>query len=158
MVNERGINSSMDQDTLQRILALSSRMAATRALNPLLGYAMDEALKLVGAEWGYLVLVRPDGTLDFRVTRGPNSSSPEQAQDQISMTILKKVLNSGEPLIVRDATADPNWAQSKSVSELKLRSVMCVPLVVQGDVIGAIYVENRRISGRFKEGNQIPLA
>src|SRR5947208_2230101 len=110
----------MDQDTLERILALSSRMAATRALNPLLGYAMDEAMKLVGAEWGYLVLVKADGTLDFRVIRGPNAASADHAQDQISMTILQQVISSGEPLIVRDATADPKWAQSKSVSELKL--------------------------------------
>ncbi len=109
-------------------------------------------------EWGYLVLVKPDGTLDFRVTRGPHLSSSDQAQDQISTTILHQVITSGEPLIVRDATADPKWAQSKSVSELKLRSVMCVPLLAQGEVIGAIYVENRRVSGRFKEGNQIPLA
>ena len=44
-------------------------MAEHRALDPLLSYVIDEALALVEAERGYVVLSRPDGTLDFRVLR-----------------------------------------------------------------------------------------
>lgn len=147
----------MDQHTLERILDLSSRMAETRTLQPLLEYAMDEAMKLVGAERGYIVLLTEGGTLDFRVMRSAESTPMEAGEDQISTTILDKVIISGQPMIVRDASSDPELGRAKSVAMLRLRSVMCVPLIAHGEVIGAIYVENRTIRGRFSEGDQFPL-
>ncbi len=148
---------TLDQHTLERILDLSSRMAETRALKPLLEYAMDEAMKLVGAERGYIVLLTEGGTLDFRVMRSVDSTPMDDAQDQISTTILDKVIITGQPIIIRDASADPELGIAKSVSQLKLRSVMCVPLIARGEVIGALYVENRTVRGRFSEGDQFPL-
>jgi signal transduction histidine kinase len=40
---------------------------------------------------------------------------------------------------------------------LGLRSIMCVPLISRGETIGAIYVENRSIRGRFGEEDLPPL-
>jgi len=147
----------VDQHTLERILDLSSRMAETRALKPLLEYAMDEAMKLVGAERGYIVLLTEGGTLDFRVMRSADATPMDDGQDQISTTILDKVIITGQPIIVEDASTDSELGRAKSVALLKLRSVMCVPLIARGEVIGAIYVENRTIPGRFSEGDQFPL-
>jgi signal transduction histidine kinase len=149
------MKAAMNEALLERVLDLSRRMAETRALNPLLEYAMNEAMSLVGAERGYIVLVNKEGTLDFRVTRGQEAD--ENAQDQISRSILSKVIHSAEPLIVRDASDDPTWNQSKSVAVLRLRSVMCVPLISRGETIGAIYVENRSVKGRFDEQDLAPL-
>ncbi len=149
------MKATMNEALLERVLDLSRRMAETRALNPLLEYAMNEAMSLVGAERGYIVLVNKEGTLDFRVTRGQEAD--ENAQDQISRSILSKVIHSAEPLIVRDASDDPTWNQSKSVAVLRLRSVMCVPLISRGETIGAIYVENRSVKGRFDEQDLAPL-
>ena len=147
----------MDQHTLERILDLSSRMAETRALKPLLEYAMDEAMKLVGAERGYIVLLMEDGKLDVRVIRSADSTPVADGQDEISRNILDKVILSCQPVILGDASADPEIGQAESVTSLKLRSVMCVPLIARGEVIGALYVENRSIRGRFSEGDQFPL-
>jgi signal transduction histidine kinase len=49
--------------------------------------------------------------------------------------------------------ADPGFDKAKSVMSLKLRSIMCVPLISQGDRTGAIYVENRSIQGRFDDND-----
>jgi diguanylate cyclase (GGDEF)-like protein len=38
---------------------------------------------------------------------------------------------------------DPNVSTAQSVIALRLRSVMCVPLISRGDALGAIYIENR---------------
>jgi signal transduction histidine kinase len=149
------MKATMNEALLERFLDLSRRMAETRTLNPLLEYAMNEAMSLVGAERGYIVLVNNEGALDFCVTRGQEAD--ENAQDQISRSILSKVIQSAEPLIVRDASDDPTWNQSKSVAVLRLRSVMCVPLISRGETIGAIYVENRSVKGRFDEQDLAPL-
>src|SRR5690349_16239248 len=113
----------MDQVILERVLNLSRRMAETRSLDALLNYAMEEAMSLVGAERGFIVLVGKDDSLDFQVRRGQDGDEVQGAQDQISTSILKRVIETNQPLVLRDATEDPTWRSSKSVTVLKLRSV-----------------------------------
>jgi signal transduction histidine kinase len=132
-------------------------MAEMRSLAPLLVYVVDEALELVGAERGYVVLSRSDGSLDFRVTRDRNGREVPHAEDQVSRSILRQVIQSGEPLILRDATLDPPFNRASSVVALQLRSIMCVPLMSRGETVGAIYVENRAVRGRFHENDLPPL-
>ena len=67
----------MDRDSLEHILNVIRRMAETRDLTSLLNYVMDESIKLVGAERGYVVLVQTDGTLDLRVKRGQGGEELE---------------------------------------------------------------------------------
>ena len=142
---------------LLRILDISRRMAEQRAFTPLLAYVVDTAMQLAGAERGYLVLLQPDGSLDFRVTRDSRGNEIPQAEDQISTSVLKKVIDSGDALILRDAMSDANFQTAQSVISLSLRSIMCVPLVSYGKSIGAIYVENRSVRGRFKQSDLTPL-
>jgi histidine kinase len=143
---------------LEHMLSLSRRMVETHALQPLLEYAMNEALQLVGAERGYIVLLDEDGTLDFRVRQGAGSGEIGSRGDQISTSILQSVLQTGQPQVIKSAMDDPNWKQSRSVESLKLRSVLCVPLISNGVSIGAIYVENRSIGNRFTEDGLATLA
>ncbi len=153
--SKRGI--FMDDDALQHILEVSRRMTEMRALVPLLNYVMDEGIKLVGAERGFVVLIQPNGELDFRIKRGLVEEL-EEARDQISLSVLNQVISSGQPLILRDAVNDPNFSAARSVMMLQLRSIMCVPLISRGEIRGAIYVENRTITNRFKQEALPPLA
>ncbi|HVO41276.1 MAG TPA: ATP-binding protein [Aggregatilineales bacterium] len=147
----------MNRDLLERILAVSRHMAETRALNPMLEYAIDEAIYLAGAERGYLVLIDPDNSLVFRVQRGQEGEDLHDGDDQVSRSILTRVIQSGTPLVIHDALSDPNFNSATSVVRFRIRSVMSVPLIAHGDTIGAIYVENRAVSGRFTEDTLAPL-
>jgi GAF domain-containing protein len=147
----------MKRNLLEHMLTASRRMAETRTLTPLLNYVMDETIALVGAERGYIVLVEPDGSLDFRIKRRQDGQALAEANDEISKSVLNQVIGSGQPLILRDAMADPHFSGATSVAVLKLRSIMCVPLISHGDTIGAIYVENRSIQGRFNHDDLPPL-
>ncbi len=147
----------MERDLLEYILDVSRRMAETQDLTLLLNYVMDEAIRLVGAERGYVVLAQPDGSLDFPVKRGQNGQALEDAEDQVSRSILRQVVETGQPLVLRDAAQDPRFEKAESVVIFRLRSIMCVPLISRGDTIGAIYVENRSIRGRFSQDDAIPL-
>ena len=147
----------MDHTLLERILNISRLMAETRQLTPLLNYVLDEAVALVGAERGYLVLVQAEGELDFRVTHHHNGKTIAHAETEISRSVLNEVIESGQPLTLQNAIEDPRFAGSDSVAMLQLRSIMCVPLIARGDVIGAIYVENRSIRNRFAPADLAPL-
>lgn len=144
-------------EQLEYLLSITRQMSEMRSLEPLLAFIIDEALKVVGAERGYIVLKKPGGDIDFRVLRDRDAHDLEPQSDIISQSILQKTLQSGEPIVVRNAMADPRFSQALSVMALRLRSVMCVPLITQNSTIGAIYVENRTVHGRFKEEDIIPL-
>ncbi|HMQ51888.1 MAG TPA: ATP-binding protein [Anaerolineae bacterium] len=147
----------MQPDLLERLLNISQQMAETRALTPLLNYVIDEAIDLVGAERGYIVLLQPDETLDIRVKRGRGGQDLVDTEEQISRSVFGKVVETGQPLILRDAINDPHFSIATSVLSLQLRSIMCAPLISRSQVLGAIYVENRSISNRFKENDLSPL-
>ncbi|NJL95226.1 MAG: hypothetical protein HC915_16660 [Anaerolineae bacterium] len=98
----------MNTNTLQQLLDISRRMAETRDLVPLLNYAMGVALELVAAERGYLVMVEEDGGLDFRVRLDRDGNLIEHPAEQISFSILNKVLHTLEPQLIQDAMVDPN--------------------------------------------------
>jgi GAF domain-containing protein len=97
----------MKQNLLQLILEISRLAAETRDPSLLLNHIMDRAIGLVGAERGYVVLVQPDGlpgvTLDFRVQRGEDGQALEDAQGQVSRSVLRQVVETGQPLVLRDA-------------------------------------------------------
>ncbi|MBN1119986.1 MAG: GAF domain-containing protein [Anaerolineae bacterium] len=147
----------MDAIVFERVLDISRKMAETRQLDPLLDYAMCEAIKLVGAQRGYLVLLSDDGTFDFRVQRDQDGNLVEDGEDQISTSIMNRVVESGEPILIEDAMSDQSFGKSISVVELKLRSVMCVPLISRGITIGAVFVENRLAKGVFEKDDLPPL-
>src|SRR4029077_11881587 len=65
----------------------------------------------------------------------------------ISDSIVRRVLDTGRPVIVSDALSDDVFRTSESVVALRLSSVMCAPLVSQGHVTGALYVGNDRVKG-----------
>ncbi len=147
----------MKEEVLERLLDISRQMAENRELDTLLEYAMAAALELVGAEYGYLILLDQEGKLDFRVRRSRDGYELEKPEEQISHTILDKVVRNREDLILADAASDPNFLDSDSIHDLQVRAVMCVPMVSRGRTIGALYVENRSLVGLFTEDNLLPL-
>lgn len=161
MVSINGVNQWVDDymetNLLLRVLQVSQSMATMHVLERLLSYVVDEAIKLMGAERGYLILVDDKGMPDFRVQRDNQGHETNHGFDQISMTVFHKVMTTHEPLVLIDASADSDFQLAQSVQNLRLRSLLCAPLLVQGKAIGAIYVENRSLRGRFKDENLVPL-
>lgn len=145
---EPTLSSAIDLKLLQHVLTVSRRMGETRNLTALLEYAMQEAVKLVGALCGYIILRQPDGTLYVAVRADVDPHNP--TVESYSTSILSLVMDTGEPYLKGNATDDEAMRGAASVHANQLRSVMCVPLTARGNRIGAIYVENRSIKDRFQ--------
>ncbi len=141
----------------EKLLEISRQMAQTRVLDPLLKYAMHEALQLFQGEHGYLVLVKPDGSLDFRVKIDMHGNELSQPEAEISTTILYPVIRERKSRLIHDALKEPTLTNASSVFRLQVRSVVCTPLIVQDEVPGALYIENRSTSHIFLESNLKPL-
>lgn len=140
----------MNETFFRRLLEINRQMAENRALEPLLRVTMQNALELLDAESGYLVLLNADGQLDFRVKMDRAGNELAHPEEQISSSIFNKVIETREPLLINDAILDPSLSAAESVRALQLRSVMCAPLLARGTLLGAIYVENRSTANVFK--------
>ncbi len=139
------------QDRLERILDIGVRMNETHDAESLLNFVMEQVIELSGAEQGFLVLLDEDRQFDFKVAIGMDPDALAEGAAEISYTVLGTVMESQTPVLLQDALADERFKSQSSVLELNLRSVLCVPLVADADLIGMIYADNRSVSGRFSQ-------
>ncbi|HLA39713.1 MAG TPA: sigma 54-interacting transcriptional regulator, partial [Candidatus Glassbacteria bacterium] len=101
------------------------------------------------AERGFMVTGEPD---HFEVKVARNIEGDDLVDDgrAVSRTVVRKVLSSGEPVFISDAQ-DGGIESSRSIVEMGLRSIICVPLMIGDSPYGAIYVENRTLASCFME-------
>jgi len=72
---------------------------------------------------------------------------------QISRSILNKSVKEEVCILANDAAQDERFSGAESIMTMNLRSVMCAPLVYQGEVLGLIYLDNREKPNCFDEND-----
>jgi transcriptional regulator with GAF, ATPase, and Fis domain len=151
------LSASQSVAGLRKLFEFSEKLMQSRDLDELLEGMLDAVIDVTGAEKGLILLLDDDGTegstpdSKFRV-RAARNVAREAITDpsgHISDSIVRRVVESGRPVIVSDAISDAQFGSSASVLALKLSSVMCAPLVAQGHVTGVLYVGNDRVKGLF---------
>ncbi len=139
-----------DLISLRRLATFSEHLLKSYDLQTLLEGLMDEVVALTRADKGLLILLEND-QLRVKVARNISRENIEDAVERVSDSIVAKVVKTRRPVILHDALDDPEFKASESVVNLKLLSVMCVPLMQRGDLFGLIYVGNDRLVNRFQE-------
>ncbi len=80
------------------------------------------------ASRGYILLLEgPDGRLVPRAIK--QASTSEDDSSPVSFTIAKRVMEDGQAILSGDAANDERFRASESIYNLKLRSIMCAPLM-----------------------------
>ncbi|HNP72276.1 MAG TPA: sensor domain-containing diguanylate cyclase [Kouleothrix sp.] len=149
--------SNITTSQLLAILDITRRLADQRMVQPLAHYVATTVFELVPAERCLIVLFGEGGAMQVEIALDRQGKPLDIANDQISHSILDRVRATLSPLLVNNALDDNTFKAARSVRALGLRSVMCAPLVSYGSAVGAIYVENRSIRGRFHEDSLMPL-
>ncbi len=136
----------------RKVYDFSARLLDKYDLDELLGAMMDAIVDVSGADKGFLVLTEGEG-LTVKVARNVRKENIEGAVAQLSDSIIAKVVRTRQPLIVSDALHDAEFANAQSVMSLRLTSVMCVPLLERGSLLGVIYVGADGIGRLFGQGS-----
>ncbi len=125
-----GIGGIRDQDSLQW---------------QLLGFIFD----VVPAERGAVLLCdHPEeftSTAAWDRVRGPGHPV------RVSRTVVQRALEERVGLVVSDVMGNEALRQVKTLYELKVRSLLCVPLLVADRVLGAIYLDTTSPTVQFDE-------
>src|SRR5690606_9785869 len=74
-------------------------------LSVLLELIMDTAIHLIGADRGFLILVRGDH-LEFRVARNIDYGVVQSPEFKISNSVIRQVVKTGEPILTSNAQVD----------------------------------------------------
>ncbi len=141
-----------DQARLAALYEVSRTLGASLNLDEALVAVMDAAIRLMGAERGYLVL-RGEHTdrLEFCVTRNARGETLSEDRFEVSRSTADEVIRTGQPVLVGDAQTDERTAHKDSVLQYALRSILIVPLRTQGEIIGVMYLDNKAGIRLFNE-------
>jgi transcriptional regulator with GAF, ATPase, and Fis domain len=149
-VPEEAANTVADLDAYVKLFEFSDRLMHVRDLTELLDALMDAVIEITNADKGFLILAEAEN-LDIKVARNLNRENIADAITQLSDSIIAKVVRSRKPVIISDAMHDDEFSSAKSVMHLKVSSVICVPLLDRGRLLGLIYVGNDSIRDLFQE-------
>ena len=124
-------------------------------LGRLLGRVMRASLENAGANRGVLFIAREGGVLaKARGTLGAEfvveQISVELAHlDDVSTSIVRYVVRSGAHVVVDNAQQAGVFSDDPYLRQVGNGSVLCLPLLNQGTLIGVLYMENRKVTAAF---------
>jgi len=136
----------------KKLYEFSGKLMASYELPALLDQLLDVMIQVSNADKGFLVLME-SGEPVVKAARNLRRETIFDAVRQLSDSILAHVIKTRRPLIISDALRDEEFKNSLSVVNLKLTSVMCVPLIEQGSMLGLIYVGNDNVAQLFAESH-----
>jgi Nif-specific regulatory protein len=122
---------------------------STLSVEEVLNEVLDIVLRRLQAERGLILLIDPvSSQLRTRVAR--NLKDGDDAEGARSpQYIVRRVIESGQPLISADARVDERFEESETVLLENIVSTLCVPLVIRSRISGAIYVDHRETRHLF---------
>jgi predicted ATPase/signal transduction histidine kinase len=140
---------------LESVVKTSQAISGEIVLEDLLRRVMLLLIENAGAGRGVLVLIEESGprlvaeasTEDEEVSVG--EVEPLEQSQRVSPAIVGYVLRTGEAVLLADATQVGEFVSDPYVQRAAPRSVLCAPVVRQGEVTGAIYLENNLTPGVF---------
>jgi serine phosphatase RsbU (regulator of sigma subunit) len=136
---------------LRALINLSSNISAHLDLETILKGAMKSAVVLTRAERGYLVM-REGEQLEIRSAVHIDPDMLDDESLNYSKSVVKHVLDSGEPILTMNAAEDDRFSDAKSIQTLDLRAIMAAPIKdAEDNAIGAIYVDDPMQEGRFNK-------
>jgi len=110
---------------------------------------IDEVIQAVRAERGFLIIRQPNGDLVIQVARSAGEEKIDPTKYQVSESIINQSIDLLEPVLSFDAASDARFSEQHSVVDLKLKSILCVPVKCQGGLQAVIYLENRAQEATF---------
>ncbi len=150
--------NEVDRRNLHALAEIGQVVNSSLDLEMVLNEVMDTIIKLTGAERAFLMLRDEMGEMEIKTARNWERVSLDSNDIEFSDTIVKRVVLHGEAVLTTNAQTDPRFGSQESVVAYNLRSILCVPLKVKGELTGVIYAENRVQEGLFTEKERTLLS
>ena len=135
--------------------AISSEMVLPRLIEKLLRIAVEHA----GAERGLLILIRGgdrggEPRIEAEAITGPGKVEvvvrhAAVRPSDLLQSALHYVIRTRERVLLDDASSDELYSKDDYVRRKHSRSVLCLPIIKQTKLVGALYLENALTPSAF---------
>lgn len=138
---------------LRAILEIGQALNRVLHVDEVLPSILDALFQIYPqADQGFVLLMEGGG--DKPTLRAQKNRRPDDDSMSISQTIVNQAMRTGEAMLSRDASEDSRFVSSESLAGLRIRSMMCAPLVTQnGDRLGVIQVTTFDVRAHFTEND-----
>lgn len=158
-----GVNffSSSGNETVSEILDLASVMKAAETLSSeivlanLLDKLIEIAIENAGAQRGLLVMF-PEGEWSIETQASVPGAEPfeidpasQNNAEKIPVGIIQYVQRTQKSLVLQDASSNGTFVNDPYVLSQKPKSILCLPLLKQGQLTGILYLENNLTTNAF---------
>lgn len=142
-----------ERDALIRLHEVNHRMTAEPPGAKVLAAILDHAIAFTRAEHGCVILKGPRG-LELRAAR---TTLSEKDEHKFPRSVIEAVLRASQPVVIGDAAQDEQFGLRESVRAMGHASLACIPLRVEGQAIGVIYLDHRYRKGLFRSEDLMVL-
>jgi len=149
------IGAPVERLDVGTVLKASQAVSGEIVLGELIKVLLRIAVEHAGAERGLLILfVGDEPGIAAEATTGPGQVEVMLRQTAVLPTelpesVLHYVVRTRESVILDDALAQNPFSADEYLRQKHVRSVLCLPLVKQAKLIGALYLENNLASRVF---------
>ncbi len=149
---DNGIKTSLDSEVvsektknLEVILNILNSINRTLILEDVLELVLKNAIRLTNSERGFIVLKSTASKLEFKLGLDSNGKELPESLFQISNSVVEDVFYNGQSRFIEGAQSDVSLESSKSILRLDLQTILCSPLITDGNKIGVIYVDSKHL-------------
>jgi serine phosphatase RsbU (regulator of sigma subunit) len=133
---------------LQAILQITRALGRTLNLGAVLSSILEGLFDIFPQADRGLVLLREGSDLVLKAT---TQRYQHEGPIEYSNTIVAQVLRAGQAILSEDATEDPLISVTESIDRLRIRSVMCVPLLSQDmKPLGVVQLDTQNERRKFR--------
>jgi len=150
VVEEDAARLRAEVQTLGQLIEINKKLTSTLRLSDLLELILDRAIELTRAGRGFLLVTRGEDFV-FEAARGADGTHLTAEERALSRSIARQAMAGGSPILATDAQSDSRFRSAASVRDLRIRSVVVVPLRVRDDLIGALYLDSLGPKGLFNK-------
>jgi predicted ATPase/GAF domain-containing protein/tRNA A-37 threonylcarbamoyl transferase component Bud32 len=138
---------------LDSVTKVAQTLAGEIVLAKLLEKIMYTLIENAGAQRGLLILEKDEqwvieagGAFDIDKVTVLESIPIER---HLPIAIVNYVVRTREPVVLADAGFEGIYTEDSYVCQHQVKSVLCSPILHQGQLIGLLYLENNLIQGAF---------
>jgi PAS domain S-box-containing protein len=150
-----GTTPQVETVDLAAVLKAAQTLSESIHLDQLITTLMQVAIENAGAAKGVLLLkdesneqlgvvAQCDGNGDCNLTKMSVGDCPH-----IPATLIHAIERTQETLLLNDATAESTFGTDPYIQSVQPRSLLCLPMIHQGHLVGILYLENNLSATAF---------
>lgn len=155
-----GLRMSVNPEVkLKALVEMTKNLGAAISLEVVLKKILDSLFVIFAqADRGFVVLQEREGAPLIPKTSKHRRADTEEAT-RISRTICNQVMSNGQAILSADAASDSRFDSSQSIADVRIRSMMCAPLInSDGRALGVIQIDTLDQRSRFNQDDLDVLA